>query len=246
MSAPNWKPDLRRKSTGKFPWFRESAAAVVLAVGLGGLVWWLQPDRAARAPEVAVRPASSVSVRTVNPSPAPAAAQSNPEFRLRPFIATRQAGAFAWTAEDGKSSNVIQQLAHNDREYQRMVEENGRIKRRQLVYRNETTAALVERAKLTGAPLQHLTLPGMDGQQVEVMITRADLSPSGQQGAFAGRVVGRDDSFVTLAFKGGREAFTVLSPTDGLFLQAEPREPGEIIVKSIDPDVYAAGYCGNP
>jgi hypothetical protein len=85
----------------------------------------------------------------------------------------------------------------------------------------------------------------LDGREVDVEITRSELSPSGQQGMFAGRVSGRADSMVTLAFKGGREAFTVVSPADGLFLQAEPREPGEVIVKSIDPDVYASGYCGN-
>ena len=49
---------------------------------------------------------------------------------------------------------------------------------------------------------------------------------------------------VTLAFKGGREAFTVLSPEDDLYLQADPREPGELIVKRIDPDTYVVGKCG--
>jgi hypothetical protein len=167
-------------------------------------------------------------------------------FQKRPFQVVTASNDYEWTAEDGKSTNVIRQLAHNDLEYQRMVEENSRIIRRQLVYDKDTAAALIERARLTGEPIRRLTLPGLDGQEVEFEITKADLNPSGQQGMFAGRVAGRADSMVTLAFKGGREAFTVISPSENLFLQGDPHEPGDLIVKSIDPDTYVLGVCGNP
>lgn len=232
-----------KQSSPRFSGWRELVLVSLLTAALGGLIVGLQPEAAP-----ASRPAGIVTNTSVNQGVvAPAASTTNlPAFRLRPLVVTRHTGTHEWTSADCKNPEVIRQLAHNSLEYQRMVEENARIKRRQLVYRNETTAALVERNKLTGQPMQRLTLPGLDGQQVEVEITRAELQPSGQQGMFAGHVVGRDDSLVTLAFKGGREAFTILSPSDALFLQAEPREPGEVIVKSIDPDVYAAGYCGNP
>lgn len=227
----------------RFSKWRELSLVALLTAALAGLVVGLQPKTVP-----AGRPADHVGDPAVVQAGSPPAPSSTtlPEFRLRPLVVARHSGTHEWTSADGKNPDVIRQLAHNGLEYQRMVEENARIKRRQLVYRNETTAALVERNKLTGQPLQRLTLPGLDGQQVDVEITRADLQPSGQQGMFAGHVVGRDDSLVTLAFKGGREAFTILSPSDALFLQAEPREPGEVIVKSIDPDVYASGYCGNP
>jgi len=127
-----------------------------------------------------------------------------------------------------------------------MAEESARIYRRQLVYVRETADLLVEAAKAAGESLRQLSLPGLDGQEVQFEITKADLSPSGQQGAFSGYVAGRPDSMVTLAFKGGREAFTILSPSDGLYLVGEPREPGEIIVKSINITNYVVGVCGNP
>jgi hypothetical protein len=50
---------------------------------------------------------------------------------------------------------------------------------------------------------------------------------------------------VTVAFVNGREAFTVISHQNQTYLQAEAREPGEILVKKIDPNTYGAGVCGN-
>ncbi|MDR3458112.1 MAG: hypothetical protein P4N60_11740 [Verrucomicrobiae bacterium] len=141
---------------------------------------------------------------------------------------------------------MIKQLAHNELEFERMADENARINCRQLVYHQDTVDAQIERAKLTGLPVHQLTLPGLNGQEVQFEIDQTDLSPSGQSGAFAGHVPGKLDSLVTLAFKGGREAFTILSPSDGLYLVGEPREPGELIVKSINPNTYVPGVCGTP
>lgn len=153
--------------------------------------------------------------------------------------------AFGWTAEDGKNPGVIRQLAHNELEFERMAEESSRIYRRELVYHKETADMLVQRAKSSGQSVQQFALPGLDGQQVQFEVTRSDLSLSGQQGTFSGHIAGRLDSMVTFAFKGGREAFTILSPSDGLCLVGEPREPGELIVKSINPETYVVGICGN-
>ena len=167
-------------------------------------------------------------------------------FQKHPFAVARESDAFGWTAEDGRQPDVIRRLAHNELEFERMAEESGRIYRRQLVYARETADQLVQRSKLTGEPIQRLTLPGLDGQEVQFEITRADLNPSGQQGAFSGHLSGRLDSMVTFAFKGGREAFTILSPADNLYLVGEPRESGELIVKSINLTNYVVGVCGNP
>lgn len=141
---------------------------------------------------------------------------------------------------------VIGKIAHNQEEFLRMAGENERIKRRQLVYRRDTAAAVVQRARATGEPIRRLTLPGLDGQEIDVEVTGADLAFSGLSGTFTGRLPGKSQSLVTLAFKNHREAFSVSSPEDGLFLEAEPREPGQIIVKAIDPATYVPGKCGNP
>lgn len=165
-------------------------------------------------------------------------------IRFRPLEVARKTPTHEWTAGDGSDLKVIEAISHNYDETIKMVEENDRIKRRQLVYRNDTAAAVIQRARLTGEPIRHLTLPALDGQELDFEIDHADLSPSGQSGSFTGKLAGKPQSMVTLAFKFGREAFTVISPEDDFHLQADPREPGEIIVKSIDPDVYAAGQCG--
>jgi hypothetical protein len=169
-----------------------------------------------------------------------------PDFQLRPFAVAQENRLHQWTKENGRELGVIRQLAHSDLEYQRMLEESARIQRRQLVYRMETAAAVVQRSRATGQPVNQLTLPAFDGQEVVFEINQSDLNPSGLQGTFSGIVAGRPDSTVTLAFKGNREAFTVLSPSDKLYIVSEPREPGELILKQIDPETYTAGaFCGN-
>ena len=85
---------------------------------------------------------------------------NNLDFQERPFPVAYESSNVQWTLADGKDTNVIRQLAHNHLEYDRMVEENSRIFRRQLVYLKETAAAVFEQAKLTGAPVQQLTSAG--------------------------------------------------------------------------------------
>ena len=97
-----------------------------------------------------------------------------------------------------------------------MVEENPRIFRRQLVYLTETAAAVFENAKLTGAPVTQLTLPGVDGQELKFEIVKSETQSS-RRGTFSGHLAGDGDSLVTLAFMDGREAFTVLSPKENIF-----------------------------
>lgn len=179
---------------------------------------------------------------STTPSRSPFQEEAGP----RPLPVSMATGSHEWTAGDASELHVIEQIAHNPEEALRMIEENDRIHRRQLVYRNETAAAAVQRAMAKGEVVRQLTLPGLDGRELEFVIERADLAPSGQTGSFTGHLAGKPNSQVSLAFKFGREAFTVISPDDRLYLQADPREPGEIIVKSIDPKTYIQGTCGNP
>ena len=164
----------------------------------------------------------------------------------RPIAVSRRSGTHEWTADDATDLKVIERIAHNPDEIIRMVEENDRILRRQLVYRKETAAKLIQKARLNGQPVKQFILPGLDGRELEVEVISSDLAPSGQTGTFHGRLAGRRQSLVTLAFEFGVEAFTVLSPEDGIYLQADPRESGELIVKSFDPDKYVPFQCGQP
>jgi hypothetical protein len=163
-------------------------------------------------------------------------------FQEHPFPAAYASTNFQWTLADGKDTNVIRQLAHNHLEYDRMVEENSRIFRRQLVYLKDTAAADFEQAKLTGQPVQQLTLPGVDGQELQFQIVKSQFNNgSSRQGMFSGHLVGNVNSLVSLAFQDGREAYTVLSPSDNIFVVGEPRENNQVIVKAIDPNTYGVG-----
>lgn len=184
----------------------------------------------------------AASLPRFTPSPADNPASTKPQtfawFRPKPFIVARSSGQHEWTAEDGRDPNVILDLAHNDSEVERLMKENDRVTRRQLVYRKEPVWIAVERSKATGEPVRKLMLPAFDGRQVEVEVTSADIAPSGMSGTLSGRVTANPQSLATIAFYHAREAFTIVSPEDGTFLQGHPREPGEIIVTSFNPDTY--------
>lgn len=194
---------------------------------------------------VAVVP-SPVAVTVVNnrtlAQPAEGGALPNfTDFQKQPLPVAYEGERFQWTQADGKDTNVIRQLAHNPLEYERMVRENDRIFKRQLVYLKETPAMIFEQAKLTGQPVNQLTLPGLDGQELRVQITKTEGNISGRQGKFSGRIVGNPDSLVTLAFADGRQAYTVIAPKEHLYLIADPREDGQAVLKAIDLQTYGLG-----
>ncbi|AKC83648.1 hypothetical protein IMCC26134_14265 [Verrucomicrobia bacterium IMCC26134] len=165
---------------------------------------------------------------------------------LRPLPVSRSSDHHEWTRGDGRDPGVIHLISHNEAEFRRLIEENDRISRRQLVYRKDVIAAGIQRSRLTGEPVRHIVLPGFDGQEFAVDVLRADLSPSGQAGSLTGKLAGQDSSIVTLAFQFGREAFTILSRETGIYLQAHPRESGEIILTGFDPATYTPQRGGEP
>jgi len=226
---------------------RTGLILLVIFAAVGFACWWSGARHAPGSRQQSA-PVSAGSADATNAVASNAAARRQlfAGFRERPFAVTEKSTDYQWTAEDGKQPDAIRQLAHNELEYERMAEESTRIFRRQLVYADETADQLVQQSRLSGEPIRQFTLPGLDGKELQVEITQTDLSPSGEQGTFSGHLAGRLDSMVTFAFKGGREAFTVLSPSDDTYLVGEPREPGELIVKSINPATYVVGVCGNP
>jgi hypothetical protein len=159
-------------------------------------------------------------------------------FQAHPFKVAESNSVYAWTAEDGRDTNVILHLAHNQLEYQRMLKENGVIYRRQLVYFAQGFDLLAQQAVQTGQSLHQITLPGLDGQELTVNVTKTDFSHGGTQGQIYGQLPGQSDSVVTVAFIDSREAFTVISPQNQIYLQAEARGPGEVVVKSVNPALY--------
>lgn len=199
-----------------------------------------QPAAATSAAPVADAPAPGFAAElaaglTFSSAPAP-----------RPLPVALSSALHQWTAGDALTPETIRLIARNRDEFIRLIEENDRIERRQLVYRQDVVAAAVQRSRLTGEPIRTFVLPGLDGREYEIVVNRADLSPSGQSGSFSGRLAAEPDSLVTLSFRFGREAFTILSTSAHIFLQGHPREPGELIVTSFDPSAYSPQPGGEP
>lgn len=159
-------------------------------------------------------------------------------FQKHPFPPALQGSNYQWTMADGTDTNVILHLAHNSLEYQRMVTENRTIYRRQLVYFSQGFDALAQQTLQNGGVLHQIALPGLDGQVFSVDVKNTDLRDGGNRGQIYGQLPGQPDSMVTVAFFNNREAFTIISPHDQIYLQAEAHEPGEIVVKSINPQIY--------
>ncbi len=191
-------------------------------------------------------PAAPIVHDPQKPSFPPVVTVAPADFQLRPFPVANESKSHQWTSADGKDTNVIRQLAHNPLEYARMVEENSRIKRRQLVYRKETVPQLLQQLQPAGARLQSFTLPGLDGAEFEVEVTDTKVNGAAQSGSVNGRVKGRSGSMVSVGFYNGSESFNLLSPEDGVYLTADAREPGEVIVKEIDPDKYSPPAGNTP
>ncbi len=238
----------------KVPAPAKFALAVVAAALLAWLgVHWRGRSAPAKPAATAVAPAPQDKMQTgaTVPVTSPLIAQTPPSapapgVALRPLAVVKESAAHAWTAEDARAPEVVRKIAHNEWEERRLLEENPRITGRQLVYRKEPVFIAVERARAAGETLRAFTLPGFDGRELEVEVMRADLEASGLSGTLTGRLPGLGESLVTIAFKQGREAFTVVSPEDGTFLQGHPREPGEIILSSFVPDTYLSIPGGEP
>lgn len=188
-------------------------------------------------------PAAATSVRVTSTRSLPV--KTFPWFQTHPFKVAKSSEAFGWTAEDGKDTNVIRLLAHNELEYQRMANENSTIYRRQLVYHPDGFTLQSQQAMQSGQSIQQLTLPSLDGQELPVTVTKTDFESGGDKGIFYGKLAGDPDSMVTVAFINGWESFTVISRQNQIFLHAEARGPGELVVKQINPDTYGTGLCGN-
>jgi hypothetical protein len=229
---------------------RVLALAALLAVVAAIVYWPHQRPAVARHDETVVLaanpPVATAAVFSTNAavSSFPSAAIASPPKALvatvqaRPFSVGLETSHYQWTFADGKDTNVIRQLAHNELEYERMTNENSTIYRRQLVY-HKAAFSLQAQATRLGQPLTQAVLPGLDGQELSAEIVKSELEAGGDRGVLSGHLAGRPDSMVTVAFIGGREAFTVVSPQDDLYLTAEPREPGEMVVKSFDPNTFA-------
>ena len=203
---------------------------------------------AARTPAPGLHPAPTPApAPSASPPPPPPPAAGNfSDFAIRPLAVAQRSGNHEWTAEDGKLPGVIRKLAHNRLEEQKMLAENPAVYRRQLVYRKRAAADLVKEAERSGIPLQTVPVPGFDGAEWMIDVYKVDSIDGGAEGTIYGRLPGQPDSLVTLTFIGRSECFSLLSPNQDLYIQGDPREPGEIVLKRINPSLMGGEEGGHP
>lgn len=158
---------------------------------------------------------------------------------VRPLAISQKTNQHEWTEGDAMSEEVIQKISHNPDEFLRLMQENDRIIARQLVYRKETVPQLLERMRQSNQEPKELILPGLHGQEVTVEIQNINAESSLKSGTITGKVKGHLNSMVSLGFFDGCESFNIIDPEANLYLTADAREPGEVLVKHIDPIKYA-------
>lgn len=221
------------------------AIAAIAAVGV--TIALRDKPETARPPAVVAKDPATKASRERTGEKSTTAGELSPDtfgdFTTRPFEPSVSSDRYQWTAEDGRKPQVIRKLAHNQLEESRMAEENHAVHKRQLVYITRSLSDAIKEADSEGRPLESHSIPSLDGQELEVEVMKVDHAASGVDGVVYGKLRGVPDSTVTIAYSDRSECFSVLSPSQDFFLQGEPREPGEIVVKSFDPG-RMANECG--
>lgn len=156
-------------------------------------------------------------------------------FTKRPFEVASSSASFEWTANDGRRKDAINQIAHNPIERHKLIEENAFVERRQLIYCRKTLGEIANEARDGGQELKELSIPGFDGKEYKVEVTRTEYQDYDSSGNIYGHLVDRPNSTVVMSFFEDRESYTVISHLDGINFEYIPREAREIILNQIDP-----------
>ena len=162
--------------------------------------------------------------------------------KLRPFEITQTKGDFSWTAEDGKSDEVMKRLANNEDMLDVLRQDNAHTKRRQLIYFDEESFHK-KRDQILNGEGKTLTLPGFDGQEIEVTIGGSQRltydnveDPNG--GFFGGQVTDDGDSHVMIGTAG--DSYSIQIDSSQGSYRYDMRENGELILSELDREVYGA------
>jgi hypothetical protein len=158
---------------------------------------------------------------------------NDPDFQVRPFAVSQASAHHEWTAEDGRSPAAMDKLAHNPLERERLTDENEYVTRRQLVYRKHPLPEIGMQSFTTGEQVKTLTLPDFNGRDLEVVITESKIEWRGKTGFFRGYVKGDPEATVAASYYQGAECFEI--QRGSMILAGDPREPGQVVLKEVDP-----------
>jgi hypothetical protein len=80
-----------------------------------------------------------------------------------------------------------------------------------------------------------------------VEVTQNSVERERLAGSLAGHLKDRLNSIVSIGFADGYESFNIFSPDDKIYLVADAREPGEVMLREVDPDKYGVpAQTGQP
>jgi hypothetical protein len=159
------------------------------------------------------------------------------DFQMHPFPVTRTSEHHRWTGITGRTSKEIDLLAHNDLEKERHEEDNLFVRKRELVYREQSLSDLSRRSKETGQPVREIVLPGFEGKEYKVAVTsfESQVDDKGvEEGWLKGHLVSDPEAEVLLGYYGHRESGGFSSKKLGVSIEFDPREDHQVMVKDID------------
>lgn len=164
------------------------------------------------------------------------------DFLMHPFEKTKTTKHFSWTEPNLKGPEKVDLIVHNDLERERLLAEESYITQRQLVYQNITFQDLAEASLKSGESLETLILPGLDGQEFEVVVK--DYSATNEEGKpreghLYGHLKGDPESEVSWAYYDGVESGTVTSHRLGIHLSHDPREERQVVINEVDIEALA-------
>lgn len=165
------------------------------------------------------------------------------DFVMHPFEISSSSINHSWTNVQIMSPAEIDQVVHNDIERMHVMEETAFVTGRQLVYQKVSFQDLAEKNLATGKELETIIVPGFDGKEYEVVVTKWEASGKDdevREGHLSGHLKDDPKSEVVWAYYEGMESGVISSEALNIELNIVPREERQIIVNQIDLEAQAA------
>ena len=136
--------------------------------------------------------------------------------------------------DESATLELIGHIARSPEERERLLEENEWIRSRELVQVEESFRSIADRLR-NGEVIERLTLPGLDGSSVEVI-----LDPDGQEinsgrsGILYGTVPDAPESTVVLAFYEDADSGIINMPSRRQTISYDPAGDHRMVVRDLD------------
>lgn len=159
------------------------------------------------------------------------------DFVLDPFEIVKSSPNHDWTGVNIVKPEQIDKIAHNDAERDRLIKETIYTPQRQLIYQKVSVQDRILASIANGQDLTTIIIPGLDGEELEVVITDLTTQPGEgdvTEGYLGGHLATDPESVVSWGYYDGVESGSVFSQKEGLHLEFSPREERQLILSTTD------------